>query len=93
MRDGGPSGIYLSYYNPRGKGRTQKRKLDNALRDDFEKGQMDKFKITCVDLGDLKGVYLFKHGSDGLRLSTGESPMSKSKDLMAPPGLTPRTKK
>merc|ERR1712048_688478 len=34
------------------KGRTQKRKLSNKLRDDFERGRTDKFEIDAVDLGE-----------------------------------------
>ena len=41
-------------------GRTQKIKIDNKWKDDFERGKTDKFEITAVNLGNLKGVILSK---------------------------------
>ena len=51
------------------KGRTQKRKMDTKYHDDMERGQTDKFKVSAVDLGDLKGVVLYKAGNDGWAVS------------------------
>ena len=46
------------------KGRTQKRKLSAKTKNNFERGNLDVFKIEAVDLGELKGIFLYKDGSD-----------------------------
>ena len=46
------------------KGQTQLRLLDNQWRDDFERGNVDNFKVYAVNLGDLTSVLLSKSGKD-----------------------------
>ena len=51
------------------KGRTQKRKLDTKWRDDFERGKKDTFQVKAVDLGELRGIVLYKMGTDDWNVS------------------------
>ena len=46
------------------KGRTQKRKLTSKMSNNFERANLDVFKIEAVDLGELKGIFLYKEGND-----------------------------
>jgi len=45
-------------------GTTGKIKLDNVMKNDFEKGKLDQFKYTFKNLGEITGVELSKIGSD-----------------------------
>ena len=51
-------------YQPWSKGQTQARKLDNAGKNDFERGNLDSFKLAAVNLGELHSVTLHKSGTD-----------------------------
>ena len=42
------------------------------LRNDFERGKVDNFKVSAVDLGELKGIILYKAGHDELRVKSVE---------------------
>ena len=46
------------------KGQTQFRRLNNTLKNDFERGSLDTFKLSAINLSELLSVQLMKLGKD-----------------------------